>query len=265
MLLSGLKEQQSNTMPMELTPPYERFAYAYDRMMTNVNYTRWALYIESIFDKYDCKPRCILDVACGTGALTLLLASKGYEMTGIDRASGMLEIAREKAEMANLQIKFQQGDMLDFQLNQQFDAILCTYDSINYVRDEDELSGVFQTVSEHLAPDGLFTFDVTTERNIVEHFHNRTFSENHEDYTYIWKNSYFHHSKICTTRLTFFIREGESFRRFEEIHQQKMFDVSTVEALLKASGYKPLSAYDMYTFNKWNRYSDRINFTARLI
>lgn len=251
-------------MQIHLTPPYEKFAYAYDQMMTNVNYARWAHYIESLLDKYDCKPRQILDLACGTGALTFLLASKGYEMTGVDRAIGMLDIAREKAEKHDVDIAFHHGDMLDFQLNQQFDVILCTYDSINYAINEDELSRVFQCVSAHLEPDGLFIFDVTTERNIVEHFHNKTFSENHADYTYIWKNSYLYHTKICRTLLTFFIREGTLFHRFEEVHQQKIFEVNTVNDLLKASGYKPLSAYDMYTFNWWNRYSDRINFTARL-
>ena len=251
-------------MQTHLTPPYEKFAYAYDRMMTNVNYTRWTHYIESIFDRYDCKPRRILDVACGTGALTIQLALKGYEMTGVDRALGMLDIAREKAAAHNLEIGLHQGDMCDFQLNQRFDAVLCTYDSINYAYDEDELMRVFACVAEHLEPEGLFIFDVTTERNIVEHFHNKTFAANHEDYTYIWKNSYLHHSKMCRTLLTFFIREGELFRRYEEVHQQRIFEVSVVNDLLKKSGYTPLSAYDMYTFSRWNRYSDRINFTARL-
>lgn len=248
----------------QLTPPYEKFAYAYDRMMRNVNYRRWARYIESLFEKHDCKPRRILDVACGTGTLTVLLAAKGYELTGVDRAAGMLHIAQEKARALDVHIDFHQGDMLNFQFNEQFDAILCTYDSINYALDEDELSSVFQCVSEHLAPDGLFIFDITTERNIVEHFHNKTFAENHEDYSYIWRNIYLYHTKMCRTHLTFFIRDGEAFYRFEEIHQQRMFEVDTVKALLKTAGYKTLGAYDMYTFNRWNRYSDRINFTARL-
>ena len=249
---------------MLLTPPYEKFAFAYDRMMKNVNYPRWGDYIESLFKIYDCKPRKILDLACGTGALTALLASKGYLMTGIDRAKGMLNIACEKAKDQNLQITFHHGDMLNFRLDQQFDAIICTYDSINYAFNENELSGMFETVSEHLTPDGLFIFDVTTERNIVQHFHNKTFSENHDDYSYIWKNNYLSHSKICRTFLTFFIREGELFRRYEEVHQQRIFEVHTVNELLKAAGYKMLSAFDMYTFNKWTRNSDRINFTARL-
>lgn len=249
---------------MLLTPPYEKFAYAYDRMMKNVNYTRWCDYIESIFGLYGHKPKKILDVACGTGALTVLLASKGYQMTGLDKAMGMLDVAKQKAARQNLQITFQHGNMLNFQIDQMFDAILCTYDSINYAENEDELKTVFDTVSKHLVPDGLFIFDITTERNIVEHFHNRTFSANHQDYSYIWKNNYMFHTKMCRTFLTFFIREGELFRRYEEVHMQRIFEVSTVSNALKISGYNMLSALDMYTFSKWNRSSDRINFTAQL-
>ena len=249
---------------MLLTPPYEKFAYAYDRMMKNVNYTRWCDYIESIFGLYGHKPKNILDVACGTGALTVLLASKGFQMTGLDKAMGMLDVAKQKAARQNLQITFQHGNMLNFQIDQMFDAILCTYDSINYAENEDELKTVFDTVSKHLVPDGLFIFDITTERNIVEHFHNRTFSANHQDYSYIWKNNYMFHTKMCRTFLTFFIREGELFRRYEEVHMQRIFEVSTVSNALKTAGYKMLSALDMYTFSKWNRSSDRINFTAQL-
>lgn len=252
-------------MSLQITPPYEKFSYAYDRMMKNVNYPRWMQYIESIFEKYGSNPRKILDLACGTGTLTLLLASKGYEMSGIDRASGMLEIARQKAVSQDLNVTFHQGNMLNLDLNYKFDAILCTYDSINYACNEDELCSTFNSISSHLQPDGLFIFDVTTERNIVEHFHNKTFSENHEDYSYIWKNNYLHHSKLCRTFLTFFIKEGDVFRRYEEIHNQRIFDVATINELLVCSGYKMLSAYDMYTFNRWTRNSDRINFTAQLV
>ena len=135
-------------MQIHLTSPYEKFAYAYDRIMTNVNYTRWTHYIESLFEKYDCKPRRVLDLACGTCTLTIQLALKGYEMTGVDRAIGMLDIAKEKATAHELDIELHYGDMRDFQLNQRFDAVLCTYDSINYAYDETELSNVFQCVAE---------------------------------------------------------------------------------------------------------------------
>ena len=243
--------------------PYEKFAYAYDQMMSNVNYVRWADYIESIFRHYKCRPRNILDVACGTAALTALLAERGYRMWGIDRAEGMLAIARQKAKSRGLAIKFVQGEMQEFNLNRQFDAVICTYDSINYALNEHDLAGVLRSVSDHLEPSGLFIFDVTTEHNIVKHFHNQTFAENSDDYSYIWKNIYSHRDKICHTALTFFIRRSDLFERFEEIHLQKIFEVGTVKKILNQTGYKMLSAYDMYTFNRWNRHSDRINFTAK--
>jgi ubiquinone/menaquinone biosynthesis C-methylase UbiE len=248
---------------VELTDPYEKFAYAYDRMMSNVDYVRWANYIEDLFKTYKCRPRKVLEVACGTGALTALMAERGYEMWGLDRSEGMLEVARQKAKRRHLNVQLIQGDMRNFALDQRFDAVLCIYDSINYAIDEGELASIFQSVSKHLPPSGLFIFDVTTERNIVQHFHSQTFAENHDDYSYIWKNVYSYHDKTCRTALTFFIREGELFRRFEEIHIQKIFEVSTVEKLLNQAGYKMLSAYDMFTFNKWGKHSDRINFTAR--
>lgn len=252
-------------MPIQITPPYEKFSYSYDRMMKNVNYPRWTQYIESLFKKYGSYPRKILDLACGTGALTLLLSSNGYEMTGLDRASGMLDIAREKAVSQGLEITFQHGNMLDFQFDREFDAVVCTYDSINYACSEEELVQTFESVASHLSHKGLFIFDVTTERNIVEHFHNKTFSENHQDYSYIWKNNYLFHSKMCRTFLTFFIQEGDLFRRYEEVHNQRIFEVHTVNQLLQKTGYKMLSAFDIYTFNRWTRNSDRINFTAQLL
>lgn len=247
----------------DLANPYEKFAYAYDQMMSNVDYVRWANYIDAIFRQCGFLPRKILDLACGTGALTTLLATHNYEMWGMDRAEGMLTVARRKAEQQGLEIQFRRGDMLDFNLNQRFDAVLCTYDSINYAVNKEELFNVFKCVADHLEPSGLFIFDVTTERNIAQHFHSQTFAENKENYSYIWKNIYSYRDKTCHTALTFFIREGEFFRRFEEVHVQKMFEVSTVKKILNDTGYKMLGAYDMFTFNRWNRHSDRINFTAR--
>jgi len=250
---------------VELTNPYEKFACAYDRMMANVDYVRWTNYIDALFKQHKFLPSKILDLACGTGALTILLARHGYEMWGVDRAEGMLSVARQKVKQQGLEIQFRRGDMLSFNLNQRFDVVVCTYDSINYALNEEALANVFRSVSKHLEPSGLFIFDVTTERNITQNFHSQTFAENADDYSYIWKNIYSYHDKTCHTALTFFIREETHFRRFEEVHIQKMFEVNTVKQLLDDTGYKMLSAYDMFTFNRWNRNSNRINFTARKI
>ena len=80
--------------------PYTKFAAAYDKMMKNVDYVRWADYVDRLFALYNFRPRRVLDIACGTGSATVLLAEKGYMMSGTDRAIEMLLWAREKAKSA---------------------------------------------------------------------------------------------------------------------------------------------------------------------
>lgn len=246
----------------DLVSPYTSFAAAYDTMMANVDYVRWANYVQKLFAHYNVRPRRILDMACGTGSTTILLAEKGYEMSGTDRAMEMLISARSKANEKGLPIHLWQQDMRDLAVAKPYDAVLCLYDSINYITTAEEMKQVFTRVSESLVPQGMFIFDVTTEYNIVKHFDRQTFAESNEDYSYIWRNLYFHKEKLCKTVLTFFLREGADFCRYEELHVQKIYAVAEIKRFLEQTGYKLLSSFDAFTFNRWGKLSERINFTA---
>jgi ubiquinone/menaquinone biosynthesis C-methylase UbiE len=242
--------------------PYSGFAAAYDRMMQNVDYVRWAEYIDSLFSLYNFHPKRVLDIACGTGSATILLAQKGYKMSGTDRAMEMLVRAREKAEKRGIRLFLWQQDMRYLTVTRPYDAALCLYDSINYILTEEEMKQFFQRVSDALTPKGIFIFDVTTEYNIVKHFHRQTFAESYEDFSYIWKNLYFHKEKVCKTILTFFLRDGDKYAKREELHVQKIYSVAQIKRLLEEADYKLLSSFDAFTFNRWGRTSERINFTA---
>jgi ubiquinone/menaquinone biosynthesis C-methylase UbiE len=242
--------------------PYSGFAAAYDRMMQNVDYVRWAEYIDSLFSLYNFHPKRVLDIACGTGSATILLAQKGYKMSGTDRAMEMLVRAREKAEKRGIRLFLWQQDMRYLTVTRPYDAALCLYDSINYILTEDEMKQFFHQVSDALTPKGVFIFDVTTEYNIVKHFHRQTFAESYEDFSYIWKNLYFHKEKVCKTILTFFLSDGDKYAKREELHVQKIYSVAQIKRLLEEADYKLLSSFDAFTFNRWGRTSERINFTA---
>lgn len=243
--------------------PYTSFAAVYDEMMENVDYVRWADYIDKLFAFYNYHPKSILDVACGTGTIDILLAEKGYRMSGTDIALEMLMWAKAKAERLNVRLNLWQQDMRQLTVAKPYDAILCLYDSINYIVTENDMKQVFKRVSDSLVPNGMFIFDVTTEYNIVKYFHRQTFAENHNSFSYIWKNLYLSNEKICKTVLTFFIKENNDYyRKFEEIHIQKIYTVSEIKNMLEETGYKLLSSFDAFTFNKWNKTSERINFTA---
>lgn len=244
------------------TLPYAKFAAAYDRIMDNVDYVRWADYVDKLFSFYNFHPKRVLDIACGTGSATILLAEKGYMMSGIDRAAEMLFWAREKAKRRGVHLSLWQQDMRHLAVARPYDAALCLYDSINYITTAEEIKQFFTRVSEALVPQGMFIFDVTTEYNIVKHFHRQTFAESFEDFSYIWRNLYFHKEKLCKTVLTFFLQEGDQYRKYEELHIQKIYSVSQIKKLLEQTGYKLLSSFDAFSFNKWGKISERINFTA---
>jgi ubiquinone/menaquinone biosynthesis C-methylase UbiE len=244
--------------------PYSRFAFAYDDMMANVNYRRWVTYVTELFRHYDAKPRRILDLACGTGSVAVPLAQMGYEVTGLDRAQEMMDVGEAKAKRANVRVEWVQGDMRSFRFDTLFDAVLCLYDSINYALNLDEFRQVCECVWRALQPDGLFIFDVTTERNIVEHFHLQTYAENEPNYSYVWKNVYSRYDKICRTELTFFLRaEDGRYERHIETHLQKIFEVGEMRRVLETVGFDFLSAFDAWSFTRFHRNSDRINITAR--
>ncbi len=244
--------------------PYNRFAYAYDDMMAHVDYGRWVRYIADLFELYDAKPRRILDLACGTGSVAIPLAQHGFEVVGIDRAPGMLDVAARKAERAGAEVEWAEGDMRDLGIDAEYDAVVCLYDSVNYMLSAAELKMAFESVSRALRPGGLFIFDVISERNILRHFHSKTFAENHPEYTFVWKNVYTKYDKVCRTEITFFYRgDNGAFSRSVESHVQRIFELREIRAALKQTGLKYLSAFDAWSMTKYDRHSDRINVTAR--
>jgi len=247
---------------MSFTPKYTSFAFAYDEMMQNVDYVRWADYIDRIFALYNYRPKRLLNIACGTGAIDIILSNKGYDMSGIDLAFEMLMWAKKKADARGINLNLWQQDMRQLTVAKPFDAALCLYDSINYIVTEEDLKLVFDKVYDALVPDGMFIFDVTTEYNIVKHFHRQTFAENYDNFSYIWKNVYLHKDKLCKTVLTFFLKDGDHYHKYDELHIQKIYSVDQVKDLLNDAGFKMLSAFETFSFDKWRRTSERINFTA---
>jgi 2-polyprenyl-3-methyl-5-hydroxy-6-metoxy-1,4-benzoquinol methylase len=102
----------------------------------------------------------VLDLACGTGRLTIPLAEVGLEVTGLDLSKQMLELAKEKAKFKQLKISFELADIRVFQLNEQFDYIFCGFNSAQHLYEEAEFRSFLRAVKCHLKPNGLFIFDI---------------------------------------------------------------------------------------------------------
>ena len=102
----------------------------------------------------------VLELACGTGRLTLPLALDGHEVVGLDASGAMLEAARGKAAQAGLEPEFVLGDMRDFDLGRRFGLVVISCNSLAHLTDRDDLRACLAAVWRHLAPGGALAFDV---------------------------------------------------------------------------------------------------------
>lgn len=242
---------------------YKNFAYVYDKLMYDVDYAAWADYIEEIFKKQGLKPELILDLGCGTGSLCMEMAKRGYDMIGIDLSEDMLSCARDKSSAAGLDILYLNQDMTEFELYGTVDAILCLMDSINYVTSKKDVKKVFKLVKNYLNPGGLFIFDINTEYKLENILGNNVFYDVGEDITYIWQNRYDRKSATCEFDLTFFVREEDTYRRYEELHLERAYPVEEIKRLIKESGLVLEGIYNDLSFKHRTAKSQRVFFLCR--
>lgn len=137
----------------------ETYANAYDALYQDKDYEKECDFIEAIFKKHGYQPKTILDLGCGTGGHALILAKRGYKVTGIDRSSSMLDIARRKAKNAELEIEFIEGDITGISLNRKFDTVISMFAVMGYQTENDKLQNAYKVAFAHLREKGIFIFD----------------------------------------------------------------------------------------------------------
>ena len=184
---------------------YTTFAGVYDMFMDNIPYEKWVEYLHDIMEEYNIHEGTILELGCGTGNMTELLASKGYDMIGVDNSEDMLELAMEKRLKSGHDILYLLQDMQSFELFGTVKAVISVCDSINYVTDEAELKEVFRLVNNYLDPRGIFIFDFNTEYKYREILGDRVIAEERDKCSFIWDNYYNEQDKINEYELTLFV------------------------------------------------------------
>lgn len=252
--------------PQNRPDVYEAFAEIYDRVMRDVDYDSWVRYILVLADRYHISVQKILDLACGTGSMAIGFASLGYEVVGIDRSAIMLKWARKKSSRHKVSIHYLQEDMCSFSslgLPTDFDLVTCLYDSLNYILDEKGIHRCFAEVHRHLRPGGGFIFDVTTEYNLLQNFAGYTFAENFDTSSYIWENEYDIVKKVCVSKVTVFVKNGERYEKHVENHRQRVYPPTFLTDALEKNGFEVLGAFHDLTEKPVQSKCERIHFVAR--
>ncbi|MEB2490482.1 class I SAM-dependent DNA methyltransferase [Peribacillus frigoritolerans] len=219
---------------------YERFAYVYDELMKDAPYEKWLMILTAKLEQYGIGGRKVLDLACGTGEMTVELAQHGFEVTGVDLSDEMLLVANEKAVKLGLSIPLFQQNMAELEGLGQFDCVTIFCDSLNYLRDEEDIVKTFSRVHEHLKDGGLFMFDIHSLYKMEEIFSDHTFAVNGEEVSYIWDCFPGEEPYSVEHDLSFFVRDDESglYDRFDELHYQRTYPVEQYKKWLEQAGFK---------------------------
>ncbi|TCO71473.1 class I SAM-dependent DNA methyltransferase [Marinisporobacter balticus] len=242
---------------------YSAFAYVYDQLMEDVDYKGWVLYIEEIFERCGIKPKNIAELACGTGNVTNILAKRGYNLIGVDISADMLFIAQEKSRAMGVEVIYLNHDMRELSLPTELDGILCVCDGVNYIADEKDLRKVFKSVYHHLKDGGLFIFDISTYYKLANILGNNTYAENFEEVSYIWENYFEEAQKMCDFDLTIFVKEEDTYRKYEETHSQRAYEEKEILDQLKGIGFKKIECFEAFTFSDPKEESERIYFVCQ--
>jgi len=278
---------------------YTGFAQVYDIFMDDTPYEEWCGYLTGVLEKYresgsagaagtavpktgnnyiietdddviknnlQQEHNSILDLGCGTGTLTELLARQGYDMIGIDNAQEMLQIAMDKRDESGLDILYLLQDMREFELYGTVGAVISVCDSVNYLLEEEDIVRTFRLVNNYLFPKGIFIFDFNTVYKYAAVIGDATIAENREECSFIWDNYYHEAEQVNEYDLTIFVRQktGEGlYRRFQETHYQRGYELEQMKDFLRQAGLVFLEAIDADTQEAVRNESERIYVVAR--
>lgn len=254
---------------------YSGFAAVYDLFMSDIPYEEWAAYVTDLLKERGIRDGLLLELGCGTGTFTRLLADAGYDMIGVDSSVEMLEEAAAKTETwkrkteeaedpQNPDILYLCQDMREFELYGTVRAVVSVCDSMNYITEEEDLKQVFSLVNNYLDPGGVFIFDLKTDYFFREITGDCVMAENREEASFIWENAYYEEEQMNEYDLTLFIRQPDGyFERTTETHLQRAYDIETVKRLLEEAHLQVEAVYDAFTKEAPVPESQRIYFVAR--
>ncbi|USS87588.1 class I SAM-dependent methyltransferase [Fructilactobacillus hinvesii] len=214
---------------------YSQFATFYDQLFDNQLYLKWAQYVQ----KYVPTGANILDLACGTGRLLVLLQRAGYQMTGADLSEEMLTLASQHASEAHLTLPLLQVNMLDLSGLDQFDAVTCFDDSLCYLANLAEVQRVFQAVFQHLVSGGHFCFDVITPYQTDVKYPGYMYNYQDEKQAFMWTTYAGKVAHSVEHDLTFFLYQADldAYQAYSETHHERTYELADYQQALQAAGF----------------------------
>lgn len=230
---------------------YSLLAEFYSYLMRKVDYPSWADYLEDIIYYLDIEPKSMLEVASGNCAIADVLVNKYPSLIATDLSLPMLK--RSNNKMLNKIA----CDMRELPFKGKFDFIFSTFDSVNYLITLEDLNAFFAGINRVLNNDGIFTFDVSLEKNSIKYEKdlNRTGKFNNIKFKQI--SDYDRGTKIHTN--TFYITDANGHEYIEE-HKQRIYDLVEYFEIIENNGMFVIDCFEAFTFENANLNTERAQF-----
>ena len=241
---------------------YGALAESYDRLTNDVDYARVVAFYMEILDREGLYPKTAVDLACGTGSVSVLLAKHGLSVTGVDLSEDMLSVASAKtAEMDNAPL-FVCQDLAQLQLPRGVDLAVCALDSLDYITDPEDCKRAIHRVYKVLNPGGCFIFDVNTPEKLRA-MDGQVFLDEDDDVYCIWRGEFDHQTNICTYGMDIFQRRGDLWERSGEVHEEYAYSQAQLTAYLKEAGFTHIEVFGDCRMHAPSEGEQRIYFKAR--
>ena len=241
---------------------YHALAKSYDRLTNDVDYEATVEFYIEILRREGVKPRTCVDLACGTGSVTKLLAERGYDVIGVDLSEEMLTEAFQKVQDMENPPRFICQPLQELYLPRGVDLAVCALDSLDYITNPDDCAEAIRRTYKALNPGGIFIFDVNTPEKLRA-MDGQVFLDEDDDVYCVWRGEFDEDTNICTYWMDLFQREGEAWQRSLEEHAEYAYSEAQLRGFLKAAGFTHIEVYADRKFEAPGAGEQRIYFKAR--
>ena len=241
---------------------YHNLAASYDRLTNDVDYEATVAFYEEILKREDLAPRTVVDMACGTGSVSEILARKGYEVTGVDLSEEMLTEAMMKTMDMENRPMFSCQNLRDLRLPKAVDMAVCALDSLDYITDPADCEAAIRRAWKVLNPGGIFIFDVNTPEKLRA-MDGQMFIDEDDDVFCVWRGEFDEQTNICSYGMDLFQRHGNVWHRNFEEHQEYAYSRQQLTGYLKNAGFMDIRVYGDRRLEEPNAADQRIYFSAR--
>lgn len=221
---------------------YDALAGAYDALTWDIPYEKILDFWETVLRKAGKQPETVLDLACGTGSLSVLLANRGYCVLGADLSEEMLTAASEKAAELENPPFFICQRMQELHLPYPVDWIVCCLDGINYLTDPADCRETFRRCYDSLNSGGMLSFDINSAYKL-KHLDGQVWLDENDDTYCVWRTEFDEEENICYYGVDLFTRQGETWLREFEEHRQYAYSIEQLTEYLQQAGFKDIRFY----------------------